>query len=215
MILDAAVIVAHPDDELLWAGGLIIQSPSLRWLVFSVCRGQDPDRAPKFAEVQKRLGTIGMMGNLDDEPEQRPLNPKEVQLAILSALPETDWHRIVTHGPRGEYTRHRRHEEVCAAVVELCASGKIHAEELWFFNFGDAEGSSLPVAQRDADYYQDLPAPTWDKKYELLTEVYGFTPDSWEARSTPRSEAFRTFTSSTTARAWVKEQQANLDIARP
>ena len=36
---------------------------------------------------------------------------------------------------------------------------------------------------------------TWrlyfDEKYRIVTEVYGFAMDSWEARTTPREEAFR------------------------
>ena len=36
----------------------------------------------------------------------------------------------------------------------------------------------------------------WREKYRLITEIYGFAPDSWEARTTPREEAFWCFDSS-------------------
>jgi hypothetical protein len=39
----------------------------------------------------------------------------------------------------------------------------------------------------------ELPAKVWGKKYRILTEIYGFAPDSWEAQTTPKVEAFRCF----------------------
>ena len=38
-----AVIVAHPDDETLWAGGTILNHPSWHWFVACLCRGNDQD----------------------------------------------------------------------------------------------------------------------------------------------------------------------------
>ena len=45
---------------------------------------------------------------------------RETVLSIVHAVP---YDLILTHGPRGEYTRHRRHEETCRAVVGLWADG--------------------------------------------------------------------------------------------
>jgi hypothetical protein len=39
---NAAVIVAHPDDETLWAGGMILTHPGYNWFVASLCRKSDP-----------------------------------------------------------------------------------------------------------------------------------------------------------------------------
>ena len=49
----AAVIVAHPDDEIIWCGGTILMNPDLQWTVLVLCRGNDADRAPKFYRVLK------------------------------------------------------------------------------------------------------------------------------------------------------------------
>jgi LmbE family N-acetylglucosaminyl deacetylase len=32
-----AVIVAHPDDETLWAGGTILEHPSNDWFIVCLC----------------------------------------------------------------------------------------------------------------------------------------------------------------------------------
>jgi hypothetical protein len=38
--------------------------------------------------------------------------------------------------------------------------------------------------------YIRLPQDIWEKKYRIVTETYGFGPDSFEARTTPKDEAF-------------------------
>ena len=43
-------------------------------------------------------------------------------------------------------------------------------------------------------------ADIWQKKYSIITEVYGFGADSFEARTTPHQEAFWIFGGRDTAR---------------
>jgi hypothetical protein len=42
----ALVIVAHPDDEILWTGGTMLLCPETQWVVVALCRRNDSDRAP-------------------------------------------------------------------------------------------------------------------------------------------------------------------------
>ena len=64
-----ALIVAHPDDETLWAGGTILSHPGWECYIVCLCRGNDADRAPKFKEALKELRSEGIMGDLDDGPD--------------------------------------------------------------------------------------------------------------------------------------------------
>ena len=64
--MTAAVIVAHPDDEIIWCGGLILRNPQWDWTVFSLCRADDPDRCPKFVSICRRLGLTGLISDLND-----------------------------------------------------------------------------------------------------------------------------------------------------
>lgn len=188
-----AVIVAHPDDETLWAGGTILSNPSWHCFILSLCRGSDTDRAPKFYKVLKMLKSEGIMGDLDDEPEQTPLKDGDVQQAILNLLPTKPFDLVITHNPNGEYTRHRRHEEVSKAVINLWNAGKITAPELWTFAYEDGNKSYYPKAVEKASIYRTLSQPIFFKKYSLIREVYGFAKNSWEAQITAQSEAFWQF----------------------
>lgn len=195
----AAVIVAHPDDEILWCGGYILAHPEFTWRIVTLCRGDDPDRAPKFRRVLQELGAEGEMGNLDDGPDQTPLPPDEVQKTASRLLAGNTYNLILTHGPNGEYTRHRRHEECCRSVVALWRSGGVDTENLWLFAYEDGGGAYLPRVREDADRRNLLGRETWLEKLRLIRDVYGFAPDSWEAQTTPREEGFWCFDSARTA----------------
>lgn len=188
-----AVIVAHPDDEILWAGGLLLSHPEWSPFIVTLCRGKDSDRAPKFLKALECLGAQGSMADLDDGPDQLPLPAARVQDAILSLLAERDYDLLLTHGPAGEYTRHRRHEEVSQAVQVLWQEGDLRARRLWQFAYEDGQGAYLPRPQPDVCLHLPLSDAVWTRKYRLITEVYGFSETSWEARTTPRTEAFSCF----------------------
>jgi LmbE family N-acetylglucosaminyl deacetylase len=202
----AAVIVAHPDDETLWAGGTILSQPSWRWFILSLCRGSDPDRAPRFFRVMESLNAEGKMCDLDDGPDQFPLSPGEISDAILRSLPLERFDLVMTHNPAGEYTRHRRHEEIGETVIQLWHAGSIQANELWVFAYEDGDKQYLPQPIQTAHLFQALTGDLWRTKYDLITETYGFPKDGFEARTTPREEAFWRFTNPDTAQEWLQNK---------
>jgi LmbE family N-acetylglucosaminyl deacetylase len=123
------------------------------------------------------------MADLDDEPDQVPLPIEQVQETIARLLAETSYSLILTHGPKGEYTQHRRHDECSNAVVELWQSGSIDTERLWLFAFEDGGRAYLPLVRDDADRRDILAENVWLEKRRLITDVYGYGIDSWEART--------------------------------
>jgi len=193
-IARVAVIVAHPDDETLWAGGLLLSHPEWSLFIVALCRGEDTDRAPRFMKALERLGAKGAMGNLDDGPDQFPLSSKHVEDAILALLPRLDFDVLLTHAPQGEYTWHRRHGEVSRVVQALWRQGRIQAGALWQFAYEDGGGTSTPRPQKGASLQLSLSDGIWRQKFEIITAVYGFSEDSWEARAATHAEAFNCFT---------------------
>lgn len=193
ILKSVAVIVAHPDDEVLWVGGTVLMNPLWQCFILCLCRKYDTDRAPKFYKVLKILNATGVIGNLDDEPEQKPLNSEQVDNAIMTLLTPKHFNLIITHNPKGEYTRHIRHEEIGKSVLRLWQQNKITADELWLFAYEDEHKSCYPKPMKDATYCETLNETIWLKKYKLITETYGFDKDSWEAKTTPKREAFIKF----------------------
>jgi len=185
-----AVIVAHPDDETLWAGGLMLMHPEVKWTVVTLCRKSDPDRAPKFFKALERLNAVGFMADLDDGAEQTPLDNGEMQKTIAELLPSKRFDLVITHSTAGEYTRHLRHEETAKAVLALWNSDRLFADELWTFAYEDGNRKYLPRAIKQADLLVGLNDEIWWEKYDIITRIYGFKKDSFEAKTTPREEAF-------------------------
>jgi LmbE family N-acetylglucosaminyl deacetylase len=198
-----AVIVAHPDDETLWAGGTILSHPSWNVFIISLCRASDTNRAPKFIEVLKVFKAEGKLGDLDDGPDQYPLDENEIRETITRMLPSKHFDLIISHNPNGEYTRHLRHEEVSRAVINLWVTGKITGKILWTFAYEDGSKKYYPKPIESANIYRVLTKHIWLKKYHTITETYGFEKNSFEALTTPLAEAFWQFASQTEAQKWL------------
>jgi LmbE family N-acetylglucosaminyl deacetylase len=199
-----AVIVAHPDDETLWAGGTILCHPSWSFYIISLCRASDTNRAPKFMQALQVFKAEGIMGDLDDGPDQHPLEETEVEENIIRMLPRKHFDLIISHNPNGEYTRHLRHEEVSRAVIRLWASGKITGSILWTFAYEDGGKKYNPKPIESANIYRVLTRHIWLRKYRTITETYGFEKDSFEAVTAPRAEAFWQFADPDDAKKWLK-----------
>jgi LmbE family N-acetylglucosaminyl deacetylase len=202
-VKSVAVIVAHPDDETLWAGGTILENPLWDTFVIALSRASDANRAPKFFETLKVMGVKGAMADLEDNSEQTPLNPELIRETILRLLPPKHYDLILSHNPNGEYTRHLRHEEVSRAVIHLWHEGKLSATKLWTFAYEDGDKKYYPRPIEKAPVCNKLPKAIWQRKYNLITETYGYEKSSFEAKTTPVTETFWQFSNSFDALQWI------------
>ncbi|MGA7411753.1 MAG: hypothetical protein WBW33_14845 [Bryobacteraceae bacterium] len=78
------------------------------------------------------------MADLHVGADQAPLPIGQVQETNAPLLARAGYHLILTHGPTGVCTWHRRYAECCQSVVELWRSGGIETERLWLFAHEDA-----------------------------------------------------------------------------
>ncbi len=205
--LSGCVVVAHPDDETIWSGGLIIMRKQWRWTVVSLCRGSDPERSPKFQQAANELGATAIIGDLDDRPDQTPLSQAHVQNAIISLLPSKSFDLIVTHSPFGEYTRHLRHEETGAAVAALWKKQSVRVSELWMFAYcdngmGGKDDPPLPIENAHGTF--GLPEEILAKKRRIVINIYGFSPDSYESLAAQKQESFWRFSSFAEYDRWLE-----------
>ena len=94
--------------------------------------------------------------------------------------------------------------------MELWRSGDLDTRRLWLFAYEDGGRAYLPRVREDADLRDPLPETVWLEKRRLITDVYGFGLDTWEAQTTPRQEGFWCFDSAENAvkRVGPSEQQS-------
>ncbi len=189
--MKAAVIVAHPDDETIWSGGLILRHPDWEWTVLSLCRGDDPDRSPKFKAVCPQLRATGIISDLNDSEPLLEINPgREIGPRIVGAIGETAWDLCLTHGRNGEYG-HRRHKEVHGEVVRLIEEGMLQCEELWTFAY-ECDTVTKPCRPASwADIFVELAEKELAEKRRIVQEEYGYGKDSFEVMACISPEVFQ------------------------
>lgn len=190
MSMRAAIIVAHPDDEVIWAGGLILQHPDWEWTILSLCRADDADRAPKFERVCRHLGVTGLISDLDDGNPPKPVDAEaEIARRIVEHLPSGPWDLCLSHGANGEYG-HPRHMQVSSHVLQLARDGTIACRDLWAFAYeADVPTKSCRPAPW-ADVLIDLAKGQLVEKRRIVRDVYGYHEDSFEVRSCISPECF-------------------------
>lgn len=121
------LVVAHPDDETLFFGGLLASTSKQKtpWLVVCVTDGNADGngvaRAKQFRDATRKLG-IRHIEHWDfpDIYEKR-LDIQALSSKLQALVPPKE---VYTHGVLGEYG-HPHHQDVCAAVFRAYAPTKI------------------------------------------------------------------------------------------
>ncbi|MBN1942871.1 MAG: PIG-L family deacetylase [Phycisphaerae bacterium] len=188
--MNGAVIVAHPDDEIIWCGGMMSARSDVRWTVLTLCRADDPDRAPKFHALCARRGVHGIMSDLDDGDPLQPIDVRhDVGGRIVDLLPSGRWDLCLTHGRNGEYG-HPRHKDVHRAVLQLAKAGTLACGELWTFAY-ECQTPSGQCAPADwGDHVVELTPEQLQEKRRIIRDEYGFPPGSFEETACMSPESF-------------------------
>ena len=181
------VIVAHPDDEIIWMGGTLLSSIS-KWnlTIISLCRKYDKDRAPKFKKVCKILKAKCFMSDLDDQK----LNdiPADEIIKRIKKHSDKNYDCIFTHGKNGEYG-HKRHIDINKAVIEMLKKKIFSAKKIFFFSC--IKKGKFCYANKKSDKFISLNNLIFKKKKELIQEVYGFKKNSFEDLCCRNTESFK------------------------
>jgi len=163
------IVVAHPDDETLFFGGLILSDRKSMWSIVCVtdgnADGQKQKRYGQFRNAAKKLGAHSIhFLEMPDKYESR-LNPEILgqKLAALGHENSIQPSEVYTHGPLGDYG-HPHHQDVCLAVFRLF-SKKAGPRKTKVPVYGIAHNCS-------PDKVVQLSERLFKKKAEILSKIY-------------------------------------------
>ncbi|MFH1427355.1 MAG: PIG-L family deacetylase [Patescibacteria group bacterium] len=189
----AIVVVAHPDDETIWMGGFILKHPQMSWTIFSLCRASDSDRAQKFLHVCQRYKARAIITDLEDDGK---LNLRQtlpiIKKIMLQRIKNKKFDYIFTHGFNGEYG-HPRHIGVYRVVSQLVNKQILKPEAVFYFNYTKKSRKKFapPFAKKNSDLQLKLTNQKFAQKKKIMTDIYGFAPNSIDVNYCTNLEAFK------------------------
>jgi hypothetical protein len=114
--MNKLMIVAHPDDELIFGGQELIRNPN-SYKVVCVSSGYDVVRKSEFISAMNQLGiTDYEIWNYSDDL-YLPFSD-EILVDLYRVINEKSWDMIVTHNPIGEYG-HPQHRDLHLKVKSI------------------------------------------------------------------------------------------------
>ncbi len=169
--LRGVCVVAHPDDETLWFGGLLAAT---KWpVICCTVPVRDPERKFKFYDACRLLGVQGQV-----------LPFSEIEPLHFDALDLDGFDVIVTHGRRGEYG-HRQHIELHNFIAGKWPDKTMYSaygdEPQATVTLDDAQYEQKMTALKAYDHYSltDHGKPKWkalldvyDGKFNFRVEPY-------------------------------------------
>ncbi|WP_124101187.1 PIG-L family deacetylase [Ruminococcus sp. Marseille-P6503] len=166
------MIVAHPDDELLWGGGHLMEGG---YMVLCITDGKDRVRSEEFYRVMKESGNEGIILEYPDKVRGKRDDWSRVRGGIVSDIERVmkykDWELIVTHNKNGEYG-HIHHQMLHSFVTQVYNDDEIDSRLYCFGKYfkrsklKDAESTLTPITAQQLTYKEEL-----EKLYKSQSET--------------------------------------------
>ena len=170
MEVDKLLVVAHPDDEVLWGGMNLLTQPG--WFVVCSTHVNDPVRSAEFYNTMSYCNvTRYIMFDVKDEYTE---DPEEADALYdgspfhkaLKDIAKKEWKLVLTHNEAGEYG-HEHHRKVHRMVKELFPKAK-------FFKDNNKLSTSFVEEKRSSLLYyrktQDICKKIFNKQGNLLRD---------------------------------------------
>lgn len=152
------LVLAHPDDETLFFGGLILSRPTESWDLICVTdgngEGRKLQRSQELQAASKALGIhkIHQWDFLDD-PHQR----LQIDEIVKRMKNFGDYDEYWTHGPIGEYGHHH-HQDISYAVHRYANQEKRIVNSLAY--------------NASSQFQVQLNQQQFEKKFSILSTIY-------------------------------------------
>lgn len=165
---DSIMIVAHPDDEVLWGGSHLMDG---KYLVVCITAGNNPQRAKEFLNAMEATDDVGIMLGYPDKTFGKRNDWHNVKGDIKKDLEKLlklkKWKNIVTHNENGEY-KHIHHIMTNQIVTQIYNESLIDENNLYYFgkyykkdDIGKVS-DSLPTISDD----------NYKKKVHIIEDIY-------------------------------------------
>lgn len=131
-------IIAHPDDEALWIGGLLHSLMNIHDVYLICLSGAgDPDRSKEFQKAMTILDKVKSTHLGRELARQRNGDIPNVIDTVTSGLQKlnlniSDINLLITHSPYGDEHRHRHHIQIYGELSNLA---KTNSTPFGFFSY--------------------------------------------------------------------------------
>jgi LmbE family N-acetylglucosaminyl deacetylase len=116
------MIVAHPDDETIFAGNEILTNS---YFIVCLTNGDNATRKAEFEEMLKQTNNQGIILSYPDkvngERSSWHDHQEDIKNTVESYIEKENWNAIITHNPQGEYG-HIHHQMTNKIVTEIVLS---------------------------------------------------------------------------------------------
>ncbi len=147
------MIVAHPDDELLWGGKHLLEE---KYLVVCLTGGNDRIRRAEFESVLAATGDKGLMLSYPDKIGRRRSDwgfwRGDIEADIAAILQYKEWELVVSHNEKGEYG-HPQHIMTHESVAKEYGRTGCQARLYWFGNYYVDDKVPYDLPEMDKSVY--------------------------------------------------------------
>lgn len=170
--MKALLLVAHPDDETIFAGNLLLEHHEWEWTVVCCTYTRGGPRGLEFTKAISAFKVEGvnivrteMLGLRDDEGDMRADPPELWEHRIATVCDGYEFDAVYTHNRGGDYG-HKHHR-----LVNACAR-RIFPEPIWEFYLSESDGGAEPWLGAEGYYLQD------ERKIHVFNRAYAHRLDS-------------------------------------
>ena len=161
---DKLMIVAHPDDDVLWGGAHLMEGG---YFVVVVTNANNAVRKQEYDKMLEKSGNRGMILSYPDKSYGKKDNWKHNKDGIRKDLEKIinykHWDLIVTHNPEGEYG-HIHHKMTNGFVTDIYKANKEKLDtSLYYFGryytktkIGDVDTSIPYITDEQLKFKEDL-----------------------------------------------------------